>query len=568
MVLDLKIWSNMDYFVSAIVVILIVVFIFYKNAYDEKNKLSKVMKQIEASFGKKPNKRYEDGELDNIKILFERFQSEDSIDDITANDLDIDSVFKRINYCKSSMGSEYLYYRLRTPLRDENLLSESEKKIEGIYKEDKERLNLIKFYLQIGRLKSYSFFDALDYFGDIKQRSLLPEIISFVLFIAGIACLFLLPPIAAFLLIGVLVYNIVTYYSLRGNIEEKIVIFGYIVNFIRLAQEMSKMDSVVFKDDLQYLKDAGQKLEKFTKNSSLVTNRQSAAVGIGNPLDMLLDYIKMFFHVDLIQFNRMLGEVQKNIDTIGSMYMKLGEIETYISIASYRASLSEFCIPKRSEKMVMTDGYHPLIDNPVTNSISADKNVLITGSNASGKSTFLKTVALNYLFANTIHTCLASEFLAPYMHLFSSMSLRDSLESSDSYFMVEIKAIKRIIDFSKENPDTKVLCFVDEVLRGTNTVERIAAGCQILKNFANNNVLAFAATHDGELTILLNDCYDNYHFDEEISGDDVLFNYMIKEGRATSRNAIKLLNVMGFDNSIVSSAESMATRFIETGEWK
>ena len=84
----------------------------------------------------------------------------------------------------------------------------------------------------------------------------------------------------------------------------------------------------------------------------------------------------------------------------------------------------------------------------------------------------------------------------------------------------------------------KVLCFVDEVLRGTNTVERIAASTQILKSLCHPGVLCFAATHDIELTELLQKDFDNYHFEEDIRDGDIFFNYRIKEGRATTRNAI------------------------------
>jgi DNA mismatch repair ATPase MutS len=79
------------------------------------------------------------------------------------------------------------------------------------------------------------------------------------------------------------------------------------------------------------------------------------------------------------------------------------------------------------------------------------------------------------------------------------MSLRDDLQGGDSYYVVEIKALKRILTAAKE-PGRPVLCFVDEVLRGTNTVERIAASTQILKSFDGRAVLCFAATHDIELT--------------------------------------------------------------------
>ena len=148
------------------------------------------------------------------------------------------------------------------------------------------------------------------------------------------------------------------------------------------------------------------------------------------------------------------------------------------------------------------------------------------------------------------------------------MSLKDDIQNSESYYIVEIKALKRIIDAAKAGE--YIICFVDEVLRGTNTVERVSASTEILKSFADgniNNVLCFAATHDIELTHLLEQWYSNYHFEEEIKDDDVLFNYQLKEGRATSRNAISLLKVMGYDEDIIAAARARADRFTDTGKY-
>ena len=108
---------------------------------------------------------------------------------------------------------------------------------------------------------------------------------------------------------------------------------------------------------------------------------------------------------------------------------------------------------------------------------------------------------------------------------------------------------------------------MDEVLRGTNTVERIAASAQILKSLCTGKSLCFAATHDIELTHILEDFYANYHFEEEIEEDDIFFSYKIMKGRATTRNAIKLLGIMGYDQKIVLEAEKMASDFLEKGNW-
>ena len=113
-----------------------------------------------------------------------------------------------------------------------------------------------------------------------------------------------------------------------------------------------------------------------------------------------------------------------------------------------------------------------------------------------------------------------------------------------------------------------MLCFVDEVLRGTNTVERIAASSEILKYLKDKNVLCFAATHDIELTYLLEDIYQNCHFEEVLQDGDVSFDYLLKEGRANSRNAIRLLEVIGFDKEVVKRSQQRVDRFLQKGIWE
>ncbi len=289
----------------------------------------------------------------------------------------------------------------------------------------------------------------------------------------------------------------------------------------------------------------------------------------GNPLEILLDYVRMVFHLDLIKFNQMLLEVRKNKDVIDRMLTIIGYMETVIAIGAFRTSMESYCIPRfdRSRGMKAENIYHPLLQNPVKNSILTEKGVLITGSNASGKSTFLKTVAINAILAQTIHTCMADSYSASLYRIMSSMALRDDLAGGDSYYIVEIKSLKRILNRLEEEGNP-VLCFVDEVLRGTNTVERIAASTQILKSLSKASVLCFAATHDIELTHLLKKYYNNYHFEEEIVDNDVVFHYQLMRGRAVTRNAIKLLGVMGYDEEIIKEAEGLAEGFLEKGSWE
>ena len=247
----------------------------------------------------------------------------------------------------------------------------------------------------------------------------------------------------------------------------------------------------------------------------------------------------------------------------------MGLLESAVSVGYFRASLKDgWCVPKLNEEYAIevTEGYHPLLEQPVKNSIRAAQGVLLTGSNASGKSTFLKMVAINAVLAQTIHTCTAKNYKSSIWAIYSSMALRDDIHSGESYYIVEIKALKRILDAQKNGE--KVLCFVDEVLRGTNTVERIAASTQILKSLGAGNVLCFAATHDIELTELLRDEYNNYHFEEEIKDGDISFQYRLLGGKATTRNAIRLLEIMGYSPEVTKQAMKCAETFLESGVWQ
>ena len=103
---------------------------------------------------------------------------------------------------------------------------------------------------------------------------------------------------------------------------------------------------------------------------------------------------------------------------------------------------------------------------------------------------------------------------------------------------------------------------------GTNTLERIAASSQILNSFAKSGAMCFAATHDIELTHILEKEFSNYHFQEQVEDNLVLFDYLLYRGRAVSRNAIKLLGIMGYSQDIIDRADQAANYFLEHGEWR
>ena len=208
---------------------------------------------------------------------------------------------------------------------------------------------------------------------------------------------------------------------------------------------------------------------------------------------------------------------------------------------------------------------HPLLKNAVPNELDTVSPLLITGSNASGKSTYLKTAALCAVMAQAICTVTADDYHASAFRIYSSMALSDNLLAGESYYIVETKSLKRIIE--KIDGPVPLLCTIDEVLRGTNTVERIAASSKILEVIADRGALCLAATHDIELCDLLSKKYDMYHFEEQVGLSEMLFDYKIRTGKAVSRNAINLLKLMGFDDEIVSGAHDRANAYVQKGTW-
>jgi DNA mismatch repair ATPase MutS len=318
------------------------------------------------------------------------------------------------------------------------------------------------------------------------------------------------------------------------------------------------------------LRDNKAKFKGFEKNSNMVLGMSSS---VGSLVGIFFEYIKMLTHIDLIKFNNMLKLVQNNEQEILELSEAIGFIDAVICIGYFRSALDYYCVPDisgdKDAVFSIIDGFHPGINNkPVPNSFEQKRGMIITGSNASGKSTFLKMTAINAILAQTIHTCVAHSYKGSCYRVYSSMALRDNLDEGESYYMVEIKALKRIVDESLKSSANRVLCFVDEVLRGTNTVERIAASTQILEKLSDSGVLCFAATHDIELTHLLEDKYDNRHFEEEVKNGDIIFSYRLLDGRSHTRNAIKLLEIIGFSEDIIEKADNMAKNFLDKGEWK
>lgn len=556
----------MEYLVLLGIVVFLVAIIFGVGVIQEKRELKRYIRYLAGKYGKKQEMdEYPSGRFEKIPMFYEHNKPEHFVDDITWNDLNMDEIFKSMNFTESSVGEEYLYYMLRNMDCDLKRLDKQEKIITYFMENEDARLYMQMLYHTIGKTGKYSIFDYLDYIDQVKTGSNVKQVLMICLIVASVVVCFFHSGIGIVLLVSLLIANILSYFKEKKEIEPYLYSLAYVQKLLDVAKKFCGIKLDILKEGQTELKANLKMFRDFSANSMWI--HMGSGNMTGSPLDIILDYLRMITHIDLIIFNHLFKKLQGRKKEVTALVKVLGEIEACIAIGWYRNTLPYYVTPDfTGENLEIKEACHPLIEDAVPNSIKADGGVLITGSNASGKSTFLKTIAINAILAQGIHTVYAKKYKAEVLDVFSSMALRDSVVQGDSYFMVEIKSIKRILDKVKTS-ERKMICFVDEVLRGTNTVERIAASTHILMCLEKAKTICFAATHDIELARLLKESFDNYHFEEVIEGEDVEFSYLLCEGKATSRNAIQLLRVLGYEDSLVKNAENMAARFLETGKW-
>lgn len=504
------------------------------------------------------------------------------VDDLTWSDLEMDRVFASLNHTCSFMGEEYLYYRLRT-MSDERELVALEQDILSMENNPKKRERLQMALASADKSEKYSLYDCFARARTLPvSRHTILHAGNLLLFFAGIVLLFTNTAAGILTLILFTICSILSYFKIKALLAEADVILKELLRLTNagnvLLKELKTMEKragkkkistdeedgeTLFPEQAGNISAALKELSKITDGASKILGKDGRGLGAG----MLgMDYLNMLFHFDQMVLEYIFPLLLQKKNAADMLFENLGYIDFVISITSWRKSLPYYCLPVFDKCGQAVDAYHPLLNEAVPNSYCFDRPVLLTGSNASGKSTFLRTVALNMLLSQTLHTAAAKEFHTTFCRIYTSMSLRDDMKAGDSYFMAEIKAMKRIIEATARDGKRTVF-FVDEVLRGTNTVERIAASSQILAELSKKAGFGIAATHDIELTQLLENEYGNYHFSEELIGEEISFDYKIHAGRANSRNAIGLLKQMGYGDCIVNQAERLAKQFMETGKW-
>jgi len=497
------------------------------------NKKDRVFKRLESYF----------------KSYCEIEDDKDFIDDSTWKDLIMDEIYKKVDYTCSTAGEHVLYDMLRRPLKDGQHLNDRHDNIEFFRKNEAVRKNAGKILTKVGRteidltatLYSKMAYDWKEHFLCIGLVSLMVAVLGSFIFIGFSEPVMML----AFMLMMV---NMAVHYKLGNKIKNRMLSVQYLGSLVNRSAGLAKALEGYNPKLSEELRTVGKRCEKIGKKSSVM----SAIEG----LDVIGDYITIIFLIKENSFYSSIGEVEKHKEDLRRLFRIFGEIDGLIAMGQYRENMTGYCVPEfvaGSRYLEVKEIIHPLLENPISNTMLVkDHSILITGSNMSGKSTFLRTIGVNALLAQTVMTCTCKSYKGSIFNIVTSISPEDNILGGKSYYMSEAEAIQRIIEAS--GSELPCLALIDEIFRGTNPVERVNAAAEILEYLENNNGLVMVATHDLELAKMVEN-YAYYYFREDVDDKGLVFDYSIKTGISPTRNAVKLLGILGYPNQLIDKIE-------------
>lgn len=255
--------------------------------------------------------------------------------------------------------------------------------------------------------------------------------------------------------------------------------------------------------------------------------------------NVLLQIIGNAFFMD-VWILRKMNLTEEELQKIQKVIDDLSWIEVMISFANIGLDQEVYTKGNFSDVLSFENGYHPLVSSCVSNSFTLEQGVILTGSNMSGKTTFERMIGINQILFNAGSIVCASSWSAPKAEVLTSLRVHDRLQEGISTFYAEIECLKRMMEASKKK---NVLILIDEILKGTNTKDRIMESKEIIMRFCQEKIPFIITTHDFELCEIPG--ISNYHFDEFYQDGKILFDYVLKKGRSTSSNAMYLLQMAG-----------------------
>lgn len=373
-----------------------------------------------------------------------------------------------------------------------------------------------------------------------NKLMIIPAIFLEILLIVSIvlACLKIIPVISV---IVVLVINFFATIYLSKPIKE---VRARLMPINNLFYGYDKIiDSIISHEYMSdALNDVKKSLSKDASKGFRIFNKLEAWISSGNNIIFEILFNSLFSFDVFMMFayscwhNKYHKSIRGVVDNVSDM-------EMYLSLATLKLVNDDVIIPSISNEFKFKNLRHPLIkqDKVVGNDFEFSGMNIITGSNMSGKTTFMRSIGVAYILFKAGSFVSAREFEAGIYKLFTSMKVTDDVSSGISTFYAEILRINKIIKYIDEKKPTLVL--VDEIFKGTNTLDRVKGAREVINTLNKDYVHSIITTHDFELCDTKG--AKNYHFKEDYEDEQIKFDYKIYDGRSETTNAIYLLKMSG-----------------------
>ena len=513
----------------------------------------KDIERLKFSFGELKDDNFN---FEHIERYFKNKDNSDSfhvLNDKTCNDLDFKDLFMFVDRTCSKVGQQYLYNILRSVPSDSKHIDSNEKIIN-------ELTNKFDFRVKTQRLLEKLKKDDVYYLSSLFQEEHLKppkwffiiRLLSFTSLLSLILIAF--NPFSFFIFISVFIVNLVIHYWNKRNLYPYLASIPQLLRLNNVASQLQKEKT--FKELSPDLTDSIKIIDQVRNKMSFFQLEARMQGDFETLVWSILELFKIAFLLEPLILFGVLKQLNTKRAEIEEVFCFVGQIDSLISIANLRTGLESYCLPIINDKEILVSSsniYHPLVKDCVTNSLDViSKSILLTGSNMSGKTTFIRTIGLNLIAGLTLNTCFAESISFPRIRVFSAIRISDDLLNDRSYYFEEVLTIKEMIDKSENIKPN--LFLLDEIFKGTNTIERISAGKAVLSSLSKNNNIVFVSTHDIELTDMLTDDYDLYHFSEFVDDKNVDFDYKIKKGKLKNRNAIKILQINDYPDNVIKEA--------------
>jgi hypothetical protein len=490
--------------------------------------------------------------LDTLKVCLD-----DLVEDRIWQDLEMEMVFKRFDRSITPLGAQYLHglfskYECNLELLKSNA---DTCRIWNANPEAKQALNSI-----LRHLNSEESAALYNFLTDSTIK--IPRFYKLFYLLAGVSviscagCFFYRWFLIIFAVICVMNILLNSFYGSRirmqiSGLGSLVVLLNCVPKTIRVLQ------GTTFREiqELSALVDASNSLRK--KISMIFLSRYTG----DDFIKIVIEYLNMFFLFELSSSCHAIVAVHGQRAMCLKVHSIIGRLDAFQGISTVFSEYMFFCTPefKAGRTFSVEDIYHPLVNKSVCNTIhGTGKSFLISGTNMSGKTTFMKALAINLLFSQTIGLCLARTAILPPSRIKTLITRTDSIVDGRSHFFSEASDLLQMLQETVRAKNRDFWFIIDEVFRGTNSIERVAAGGALL-NYITQQSLVFASTHDSELYGLLSHKYDPFYFSEVVIGKHVSFDYMIKSGICESRNAIKLMILAGYPKEVTDEANRLIT---------